>query len=230
VLQFVEHRDRKILARDEALALGVDDQRVGVEAELAGALAGIDRQRRRDIGPVEIGDGADIVEPGHRRADDRLEVRRKVGLVEHARTARCPRQAGGAAHHEDALDPRRAGRSVDGLHVGLGPVDADDDRVRAFDGARQRRRVIDVARDRVQPRLRRQARDGARDGLDRVAARQRLFPDARADAPRGADQRDLHDASRLAHSRRHGRACPGHPRLPLTARLQTRGCPAQGRA
>src|SRR5258708_8136195 len=48
LLDLVDDGDREILAADAALALGVLDQLVETAAELAGALAGRDRGRRRD--------------------------------------------------------------------------------------------------------------------------------------------------------------------------------------
>ena len=47
LLDLVDDGDREILAADAALAFGIHDELVEAQAELAGALAGRDRRRRR---------------------------------------------------------------------------------------------------------------------------------------------------------------------------------------
>jgi hypothetical protein len=48
LLDLVDYGDGEILAADPALTLGVLEQAVAAEAELAGARPGLDRGRRRD--------------------------------------------------------------------------------------------------------------------------------------------------------------------------------------
>src|SRR5260370_24375203 len=61
LLDLIDDGDGEILAADAALALGILDQLVEAAAELAGALAGRDRGRRRDGRPVEVVDLLDFL-------------------------------------------------------------------------------------------------------------------------------------------------------------------------
>src|ERR1044072_8098196 len=56
LLDLVHDGDGEVLAADLALALVVLEQVVAAQAELAGALAGLNRGGRRDRRPVEVGD------------------------------------------------------------------------------------------------------------------------------------------------------------------------------
>src|SRR6185312_15812041 len=60
--QFVDEGDRVILHRNPALAVRIGEQLVGAEAELAGALAGVELGWRRQEGPVEFALAAQNVE------------------------------------------------------------------------------------------------------------------------------------------------------------------------
>src|SRR6266550_9454935 len=66
LLELVEDGDGEVLAADQALALGVLEQVILAEAELAGALAGLDRGGGRDCRPVEIGRRLDLLESQRR--------------------------------------------------------------------------------------------------------------------------------------------------------------------
>src|SRR5437868_11477434 len=54
LLQLVHERYRVVLGTDAAVALGVGQELVAAHAERAGPLAGRDRRRGRDVGPVQV--------------------------------------------------------------------------------------------------------------------------------------------------------------------------------
>src|SRR5882672_9423585 len=90
LLDLVEQGDRIILVADMALALGVGEQVVLAEPEIAGSLARAEEDRRRQEGPVErlllldagerlaSGLGLDLDEVGEALGVDELQARSDV--------------------------------------------------------------------------------------------------------------------------------------------------------
>src|SRR5258707_5964818 len=190
LLDLVDDGDREILAADAALALGILDQLVETAAELAGALPGRDRGRRRDGRPVEVLDLLDLLVSLQRRQSGR----RLHALLRHVvvmALAVLAQQAAGADHEQRALHARLADGVDHAPDVVLVPLHRDHDDVVALQDLDQRRRVRRAAGADHHAGPRRDLARIARDGRDGVLARKRFLEDAAADIPGGADQGDV---------------------------------------
>src|SRR5689334_1579976 len=131
LLELVEDRDGEVLAADAALALGVLDEVIETQSELARALARLDRGGRGDGGPVEVGCLLHLVE-GERSGLGGRRLDALLGHVLEVGAAVLADQAAGTDHEQAAFDARLADRVEYLLDVGLVPLHRDDDGVMSF--------------------------------------------------------------------------------------------------
>src|SRR5690348_8359867 len=103
-LQLVDQRHRVVLERDPALALLIDEELVPTRAVRSSPLAGLERHRWTDVGPVEVlstgpvnGEGVAVLQ--------RLPLVRlgDLGSV-HELDARPNLQGAGPPYHDEPLD------------------------------------------------------------------------------------------------------------------------------
>jgi hypothetical protein len=113
LLEFVEDGDGEILAADLALALGILDQVIEAEPELARPLAWLDRGGGRDCGPVEVGRLLHLVE-GERGGLGGRRLDAFLGHVLEVGAAVLADQAAGA-DHELAISSTTRGVAEGGL-------------------------------------------------------------------------------------------------------------------
>ena len=104
MFQLVEHGDGKVLDRDAAMSIGVGQQLIAAEAELAGSFPLAQVGRGRQKGPVQLRLPAQLLERVDRgqgaRADGGGEIR-----VIHDADAGFDLQAAGALTHRTRLSP-----------------------------------------------------------------------------------------------------------------------------
>src|SRR5436190_7540456 len=200
LLELVEDRDGEVLAADQALALGVLEQVILAEAELAGALARLDRGGGRDRRPVEIGRRLDLLESQRRglggwRLDALLRHVIQMGA------AILAQQAAGTDHEQAALDARLAHDVEHPADVVLVPLHRDDRRIVALDHFREPGPVAGAAGPDGHARARLDLLGIARDGGHRVAAPKRLVENSAANSAGGTDQDDIHSLVPIMRSR-----------------------------